>query len=60
MLLAISAIVLAIQMISKFCKHLKYKKRIFFVTDGRGNIDGSDVASIAAKLKSDGIELILV
>lgn len=47
-------------MIGSFCKKLKYKKRIIFVTDANGSIDSSDVSQIADKLKADGIELVVM
>ena len=47
-------------MIGSFCKHLKYKKRIIFVTDANGSIDGTDISQVAEKLKADGIELVVV
>lgn len=57
---AISSIVLAIQMISTFCKHLKYKKKILVVTDARGSIDGEDNQQIVEKLSKEGIELVVM
>ena len=57
---AISAIVLAIQMISTFCKHLKYKKKIVLVTDARGSIDGEDNDAIVEKLKKEGIGIVVM
>ncbi|KAL9640582.1 MAG: hypothetical protein Q9164_000189 [Protoblastenia rupestris] len=57
---AISAIVIAIQMISTYCKKLKYRRKIILVTDGRGGMDGDDIPQITEKMKSDGIELVVV
>ena len=57
---AISAVVVAIQMIQTHCRHLKYKKKIVLVTDARGSIDGDDVPQISEKLKADSIELTIV
>lgn len=59
-LAAISAIVLAIQMISTFCKRLKYRKKIVLVTDARGSIDGEDNDAIVEKLRKEGIELVVM
>ena len=59
-LLAISAIVIAIQMITKYCKKLKYIRRIILVTDARGSIDGDGIQDITNKLKGEGIELVVV
>ena len=55
---AISAIVIAIQMITKHCKKLKYKRKIVLVTDGRGSMDADDISQITEKIKSDEIELV--
>ena len=57
---AISAIVIAIQMITKHCKKLKYKRKIVLVTDGRGPMDADDVSQITEKIKSDEIELVVM
>ncbi|KAK3172414.1 hypothetical protein OEA41_005735 [Lepraria neglecta] len=59
---AISAIVIAIQMITKHCKKLKWKRRIVLVTDGRGEIDADPdgVAEISKKIKEDEMELVVV
>ena len=57
---AISAIVIAIQMITKHCKKLKYKRKIVLVTNGRGSMDAEDVSQITQKIKADGIELVVV
>ena len=57
---AISAIIISIQMITKFCRHLKYKKKIVLVTDASGSIDGTDLSQVTDKLKSDGIELVVL
>ncbi|KAL2051237.1 hypothetical protein ABVK25_008485 [Lepraria finkii] len=59
---AISAIVIAIQMITKHCKKLKWKRRIVLVTDGRGAIDADPdgVAEISKKIKDDEMELVVV
>lgn len=57
---AISAIVIAIQMITKHCKKLKYKRKIVLVTDGRGSMDADDMSQITEKIKSDDIELVVM
>ena len=57
---AISAIVIAIQMITKHCKKLKYKRKIVLVTDGRGSIDADGVSQITEKIKSDEVELVVM
>ncbi|KAL8929754.1 MAG: hypothetical protein Q9172_000311 [Xanthocarpia lactea] len=59
---AISAIVIAIQMIIKYCKKLKYKRKIVLVTDGRGPLDADpdSVKEITNKIKQDSMELVIV
>jgi len=54
---AISAIVVAIQMITTFTKHLKYKRRIYLITDGIGAMDGDDLEDITSKINGSGIAL---
>lgn len=54
---AISAIVLAVEMIGIVTKQLKYKRQIYLITDGRGPIDGDDFEDISAKINETGIEL---
>ncbi|KAI5304600.1 ATP-dependent DNA helicase II subunit 2 [Ascosphaera pollenicola] len=56
----ISAIILAIAMIEQKCKRLKYIRRIVLVTDGRSPMDTSDLDSIADKIRSEGIELVML
>lgn len=57
---AISAIVLAVQMIVEVCKKLKYIRKIVLVTNGTGAMDPDDVSAIADKLKQDDIQLIIL
>lgn len=57
---AISAIIIAIQMITKHCKKLKYKRKIVLVTDGRGSMDADDISQITEKIKSDEMELVVM
>jgi ATP-dependent DNA helicase 2 subunit 2 len=59
---AISAIVVAIQMIASTCKKLKYIRRIILVTNGIGIIeaDEKDLAEITKKIKADNIELTIL
>jgi ATP-dependent DNA helicase 2 subunit 2 len=54
---AISAIVIAIEMINEFTKKLKYKRQIFLVTDGLGAIDGDEIDEIVSKINESNIEL---
>ncbi|KAL8689527.1 MAG: hypothetical protein Q9224_004620 [Gallowayella concinna] len=59
---AISAIVIAIQMITKYCKKLKYKRKVVLVTDGRGPLDADpdSVKEITNKIKEDNMELVII
>ena len=57
---SISAIVLAVDMIEKFTKKLKYNRKIILVTDGEGSVDPDDFDEIAGKIKVCGIELVVL
>ncbi|KAG2418701.1 hypothetical protein HFD88_001802 [Aspergillus terreus] len=57
---AISAIVLAIQMISVHCKKLKYKRKIVLVTNGQGRMSNEGTDEITKKIKEDNIELVIL
>jgi ATP-dependent DNA helicase 2 subunit 2 len=62
---AISAIIIAIEMIMKFTRNakgepLKYARKIVLMTDGRGPMDGDDLGEVSKKLNEDGIELVVV
>lgn len=57
MLQALSSIVVAIQMISTYCKKLKYKREIVLVTNGTGLINSEDLEPIKDKIKEDNIKL---
>ncbi|KAH0537790.1 hypothetical protein FGG08_005472 [Glutinoglossum americanum] len=57
---AISAIVIAIQMIASYCKKLKYKRKIVLVTSGRGSMDIDDIQEITKKIKKDDMELVIL
>jgi ATP-dependent DNA helicase 2 subunit 2 len=57
---AISAIILAIDMMEKFTKKLKYKRKIVLVTDGRGLMDGDDLEQVTDKLNEIHIELVVM
>lgn len=57
---AISAIVIAIQIILRYCKKLKYQRRIVLVTNARGLLDPDQISEITGKIKQEGIELVVV
>lgn len=57
---ALSAIIVAIDLIEKMTKKLKYQRKIFLMTNGYGQIDGDGVSDIAEKLNQDNIELVIM
>ncbi|OJD28665.1 catalase [Diplodia corticola] len=57
---AISALVVAIQLIADHCKKLKYKRRIILITNALGSIDADGLEEIARKIKSENIELLIL
>ncbi|KAL8898376.1 MAG: hypothetical protein Q9207_006729 [Kuettlingeria erythrocarpa] len=59
---AISALVIAIQMITEHCKKLKWKRRIVLVTDGRGYLeaDADSTSAIIKKITQDNMELVII
>ena len=59
---AVSALVLAISMINKQCKQLKYRRRIVLVTDGKGYIDSDpdSLNDIVKKINGDNMELVVL
>ena len=56
---ALSAVIIAMEMIETFTKKLKYNRRIFLVTNGESTIDEDEenMADIAKRIKELGIEL---
>ncbi|TFB05911.1 ATP-dependent DNA helicase II subunit 2 [Trichoderma ghanense] len=54
---AISAIVIAVDMIDKYTKKNKWKRQIVLITDGQGEIDPDDIGDIARKIRDSNIEL---
>ncbi|KAJ9637209.1 ATP-dependent DNA helicase yku80 [Coniosporium tulheliwenetii] len=57
---AVSALIVAIQMIAMHCRKLKYKRKIVLVTNGRGQMDFEDISGIISKMKEDDIELVVL
>ncbi|KAK8246210.1 protein Ku80 [Phyllosticta capitalensis] len=57
---AISALVVAMEMISKHCRQLKYIRRIVLITNGRGSLDPDDLGHITQKLKDDNVDLVVL
>jgi ATP-dependent DNA helicase 2 subunit 2 len=58
--IAISSIVIAMQMIITYCKKLKYKRKIVLVTNGTGSMSNEGIKSIISKLQEDNIELVIM
>lgn len=54
---AISAIVVAVDMIDTFTKKLKYIRRVYLITDGQADMDADDVSDIAKKMNDSNIQL---
>ncbi|KAF2172563.1 hypothetical protein M409DRAFT_50238 [Zasmidium cellare ATCC 36951] len=57
---AISALIVAIQMISEKCKKLQYVRKIILITDARAPMQTEDLSQITKKLKEDSIELVIL
>lgn len=57
---AISAIVVAVDMIDSFTKKLKWVRKIVLVTDGQGSLDPEDIDPIAKKINESGIQLTIL
>lgn len=57
---AISALVIAIQMILTHCKKLKCRRKIVLVTNGDGPTDVDGLDGIVDKLTDDGMELMVL
>lgn len=58
--LAISALILAIQMIITHCKKLKWKRKIVLITNGMGRMNSENLGDIVSKVKEDNIELVVL
>ncbi|KAM0720412.1 hypothetical protein Q7P37_004548 [Cladosporium fusiforme] len=57
---AVSAIIIAIQMIVRQCKKLKYTRKIVLVTDAKTHIETMDLPQVIKKLKEDDIQLVVL
>jgi ATP-dependent DNA helicase 2 subunit 2 len=57
---AVSAIIIAIDMMERFTKKLKYARKIVLVTNGTGLMDSDDLDETSSKLNEDGIELVVL
>lgn len=54
---AISAIVVAVDMMDTFTKKLKWVRKIIMITDGRGELDADDIGEISKKMDDSNIQL---
>jgi ATP-dependent DNA helicase 2 subunit 2 len=57
---AISAVVIAVQMIMEKCKKLQYIRRIVLITDARAPMLIDDLSKIRKKISEDKIELLVL
>ncbi|EQL02716.1 hypothetical protein G6O67_003177 [Ophiocordyceps sinensis] len=57
---AISAIVVAVDMIDTFTKKLKWIRKVVLVTDGQGDLDADDIGDIAVKMNDSNIQLTIL
>ncbi|KAF7589780.1 ATP-dependent DNA helicase II subunit 2 [Aspergillus hancockii] len=57
---AISAIILAIQMIITHCKKLKWRRKIVLITNGQGRMSDENLDEIVKRIKEDNIELVVI
>jgi ATP-dependent DNA helicase 2 subunit 2 len=53
---AMSALIVGLDLLMKYCKKLKYIKNIFIITDGRGVTDWSQVDEIAQQINGENIK----
>ncbi|KZZ95922.1 ATP-dependent DNA helicase II subunit 2 [Moelleriella libera RCEF 2490] len=57
---AISAIVVAVDMIDTFTKKLKWIRKIILITDAHGALDEDDIGDIAKKMNDSNIQLTIL
>ncbi|RBR25821.1 uncharacterized protein FIESC28_01314 [Fusarium coffeatum] len=57
---AVSAIVIAVDMMDTFTKKLKWNRKIFLITDGQGPIDADDLSDISKKMNDSNIQLTIL
>ena len=53
----ISALIVGLDVLMKYCRHLKYIKNIIVLTDGRGETDWSQTEDVAQQINKQGIHL---
>lgn len=54
---ALSAVILAVDMLHKHCRQLKYIKHLYLITNGTGPLDADDLEATAAQIKQNDIRL---
>lgn len=54
---AMSAIIVAAEMIEEFTKKNKWSRKVYLITDGQGAIDEDDVEEISSRINDIGIDL---
>jgi ATP-dependent DNA helicase 2 subunit 2 len=52
-----SALIVGLDLIMKYCRHLKYIKNVILITDGRGTTDWTQVDDIAEQINREHINL---
>jgi len=52
-----SAVCIAVDMIMKYCRRLKYIRNVVLVTDGRGEWDDEGCEEIVRQIQEEGINL---
>ena len=52
-----SALVVGLDLLMKYCKKLKYIKNVIMITDGNGTVDWGQVDEIAQKINAESIKL---
>jgi ATP-dependent DNA helicase 2 subunit 2 len=55
--LAMSALVVGLDVLMKYCKKLKYIKNLILITDGHGAVDWLETDEIARQIKAENINL---
>lgn len=54
---ALSAVILGVDMLMKHCRHLKFIKKLFLITNATGSLDADDIEQTAAQIKQNDIQL---
>lgn len=57
---ALSAIVIAVQMIIKHCKKLKFTRKIVLITDATTPMDDDDNDELVRRIKEDNMQLVIL